>query len=49
VKALTPPGPAASARIRALAERQLSPEEVRLALARPPGEAEDGENRALIR
>jgi hypothetical protein len=49
VKTLTLTGPAARARIRALAERQLSPEEVRVALAQPPGEAEDGENRALIR
>jgi hypothetical protein len=41
--------PAARARIQALSERILSPEEIRLALARPLGEAEEEESRALIR
>jgi hypothetical protein len=49
VKRLPPPSPEALARIRALSERQLSPEEVRAALALPLGEAEDEESRALIR
>jgi len=49
VKRAEPPDPAALARIRALAERQLSPEEVRAALAVPLGEAEEQESRSLIR
>ena len=36
-------------RVRALSERQLSPEEVRAALAVPLGEAEEEESRSLIR
>jgi hypothetical protein len=46
---VAPPDPGALARIRALSERQLSPEEVRTALAVPLGEAEEEETRALIR
>lgn len=49
MKRAEPPDPAALARIRALAERQLSPEEVRAALAVPLGEAEEQESRSLIR
>jgi hypothetical protein len=36
-------------RVLALAERQLSPEEVRAALAVPLGEDEEDESRSLIR
>jgi len=43
------PDAAALARVRALAERQLSPEEVRAALAIPLGDAEEEEIRSLIR
>lgn len=43
------PDLAALARVRALAERQLSPEEIRAALAVPIGEAEEQESRSLIR
>ncbi len=39
----------ALARVRALAERQLSAEEVRAALAVPLGKLEEEEDRALIR
>lgn len=39
----------ALARVRALSERQLSPDEVRAALAVPLGEAEEEESRSLIR
>ena len=39
----------ALARVRALSERLLSPEEVRTALAVPLGEAEEEESRSLIR
>jgi len=46
---VAPPDPGALARVRALSERQLSPEEVRAALAIPLGEAEEEESRALIR
>jgi hypothetical protein len=35
--------------VRALSERQLSPEEFRAALAIPLGEAEEEESRSLIR
>jgi hypothetical protein len=35
--------------VRALSERQLSPEEFRAALAIPLGEAEEQESRSLIR
>jgi hypothetical protein len=49
VKPLTPPGPRARARLRALAERQLSPDEFRAALAQPLGAAEEDESRSLIR
>lgn len=49
MKPLDLPGPEALARIRALAERQLSPEEVRAALAVPLGQAEEEESRSLIR
>ncbi len=48
MKPLVPPTPAALETVRALAERQLSPEEIRAALARPIGEAEEEESRALI-
>ena len=43
------PDPAALARVRALAERELSPDEVRAALAVPLGDLEEEESRALIR
>jgi hypothetical protein len=43
------PDLAALARVRALAERQLSPEEVRAALAVPLGGLEEEKSRALIR
>ena len=49
MKPVTPPGPEARARLRLLAERQLSPEEVRAALAQPLGGAEEEESRSLIR
>jgi hypothetical protein len=41
--------PEALTRVGALADRQLSPEEVRAALAVPLGEAEEEESRSLIR
>jgi hypothetical protein len=40
---------AREARVRALSERQLSPEEIRAALAQPLDEAAEEESRALIR
>ncbi len=43
------PTPEAIARIRAMSERVLSPDEVRAALAVPLGEAEEEEARSLIR
>lgn len=49
MKPLGPPPPEALARIRSLAERQLSPEEFRAALAAPLGEREEEESRSLIR
>jgi hypothetical protein len=49
VKGAAPVDPSALARVRALSERQLSPEEVRAALAVPLGEAEEEESRSLIR
>jgi len=49
VKPAHAPTPEALARIRALSERVLSPEEVRAALAVPLGEAEEEEARSLIR
>jgi hypothetical protein len=49
VKPLALPAPAAVARLRALAERQLSPDEVRAALAVPLSELEEEESRSLIR
>jgi hypothetical protein len=49
MRPLAPPSPAALARVRALSERRLSPEEVRAALAQPLGEAEEEESRSLIR
>jgi hypothetical protein len=49
VKPLIPAGPRARARLRVLAERQLSPDEVRAALAQPLGAAEEDESRSLIR
>jgi hypothetical protein len=49
VSRVAPPDPGARARVRALSERQLSPEEVRAALAVPIGEAEEEESRSLIR
>ena len=44
-----PPTPEALARIRALAERTLSGEEFRAALAIPLGVEEEEESRSLIR
>ena len=49
MKPLVPPSAEVLARLRALAERQLSPEEFRAALAQPLGEAEEEESRSLIR
>jgi hypothetical protein len=49
VKPLAPPNPEALERLRALSERQLSPEEVRAALEQPLGAAEEEESRSLIR
>ena len=46
---VAPLDPGALARVRALSERQLSPEELRAALAVPLGEAEEQESRSLIR
>jgi hypothetical protein len=43
------PSPEALARLRALAERQLTPEEFSAALAVPLGEREEEESRSLIR
>ena len=49
MKRVAPPDPGALARVRALTERQLGPEEARAALAVPLGEAEEEETRSLIR
>ena len=49
MKPLDRPSPEALARVRALAERRLSPEEVRAALAVPLSRAEEEESRSLIR
>jgi len=49
VKPLAALSPEAIARIRAIAERTLSAEEFRAALAVPLGEAEEEEARSLIR
>lgn len=49
MKPLETPSPEALARVRALSERRLTPEEFRAALAVPLGEAEEGESRSLIR
>ena len=49
MKPLAPPPPEALARLRAISERQLSPEEVRAALAQPLGAVEEEESRSLIR
>lgn len=49
MKRVAPPDPEALTRVGALADRQLSPEEVRAALAVPLGEAEEEESRSLIR
>lgn len=49
MKPLERPSHAALARIAALSERKLSPEEARAALAVPLGEAEETESRSLIR
>ncbi len=49
MKAFAPPSPEAIARIQAIAERVLSAEELRAALAVPLGEAEEEETRSLIR
>jgi hypothetical protein len=49
VKPLERPAPEALARVLALSERRLSPEEARAALAVPLGEAEEEESRSLIR
>ena len=46
---VAPPDPEALARAGALADRQLSPDEVRAALAVPLGDAEEEESRSLIR
>jgi hypothetical protein len=46
---LARPAPEALARVRALSERVLGPEEWRAALALPIGEAEAEESRSLIR
>ena len=43
------PSAQALARVRALAQRVLSPEEIRAALAVPLGKAEEEESRSLIR
>ncbi len=49
MKRATVPDATALAGVRALAERPLSPDEVRAALAVPLGEVEEEESRALIR
>jgi hypothetical protein len=49
VRQAGPPDAGALARVRALSERQLSPEEVRAALAVPLGEAEEEGSRSLVR
>jgi hypothetical protein len=49
VRPLAPPSPEVRRRLRALAERQLSAEEVRTALAQPLGPAEEEESRSLTR
>ena len=49
MKPLAPLSSAALARLQALAERQLTAEEVRAALALPLGAAEEEESRSLIR
>ena len=49
MKSVPIPSPVALARIHALTERHLSPEEFRAALAVPLGEQEEEESRSLIR
>ena len=49
MKPLETPSPEALARVLALSERRLSPEEARAALAVPLGDAEEEESRSLIR
>ncbi|MCU0232308.1 MAG: hypothetical protein MUC67_13230 [Acidobacteria bacterium] len=49
MKPLPPPSLAALARVRALSERRLTPEEFRVGLAVPLGEQEEEESRSLIR
>lgn len=49
MKPLERPSPEALARVRALAERQLSPDEARAALAIPLSPEEQEESRSLIR
>jgi hypothetical protein len=49
VRPVETPSPEALARVRALSERRLSPDEFRAALAVPLGEAEAEESRSLIR
>ena len=49
MKGLARPDPEALRRVSALADRQLSPDEVRTALAVPLGGAEEEESRSLIR
>jgi hypothetical protein len=49
VTPLEKPSPEALARVRAMTERRLSPEEVRAALAVPLSQAEEEESRSLIR
>lgn len=48
MKPFETPNPEALARLRALAERQLSPDEARAALAIPLSPEEDEDNRSLI-
>lgn len=49
MKPLEPPGQRALARVRELAQRSLSPDEVRAALAVPLGTDEEAQARSLIR
>ena len=49
MKHLAPPSSDVLARLRVLAERQLSPEDFSAALAQPLSEAEEEDSRSLIR
>lgn len=49
MRSLDTPTPEALARVRALAERRLTPQELEAALAVPLGAAEEEEARSLIR